>query len=163
MKTMPKGAVLHLHSTAAVDLEFLIREYTNEPYYWFNKEKRDIKYSKTEVEGYHQLTKLRESMGDLEVDRMLLDLMKLTRKDLQSGESMVIWDEFQYKFTMTGDLFNLRKNFKKNITRVFQECVEDGIDHAELRHATNLVFDENHQPISCEEEFTIIKAALDDF
>ena len=53
MKEMPKGAVLHLHSTAAVDLEFLIREYTNEPYYWFSKEKRDIKYSKSEVEGYH--------------------------------------------------------------------------------------------------------------
>lgn len=58
-------------------------------------------------------------MGDLEVDRMLLDLMQMTRKDVQSGESMVIWDEFQYKFTMTGDLFNLKTNFKKNITRVF--------------------------------------------
>ena len=58
-------------------------------------------------------------MGDLEVDRMLLDLMQMTKKDVQSGESMVIWDEFQYKFTMTGDLFNLKTNFKKNITRVF--------------------------------------------
>lgn len=59
MKAMPKGAVLHLHSTAAVNLEFLIREYTKEPYYWFSKEKKDIKYSKSEVEGYQQITKLR--------------------------------------------------------------------------------------------------------
>lgn len=58
-------------------------------------------------------------MGDLEMDKMLLDYMLLTKKDVSSAESMVIWDEFQYKFTMTGDLFNLRKNFKKNITRVF--------------------------------------------
>ena len=90
-------------------------------------------------------------------------MMLLNREDVKSGESMVIWDEFQYKFTMTGDLFNLKTNFKKNIMQVFQECVEDGIDHAELRHAPNLVFDEGHKPVPVLEEFALINSALEDF
>ncbi len=94
MREMPKGAVLHLHSTAAVEMEFLIKEYTYRANYWLSQEKKDLKYSKTPLEGYKEIVGLRESMGDVAVDAMLKEMMILGRKDIKSKESMVIWDEF---------------------------------------------------------------------
>ena len=43
---MPKGAHLHIHSTASASVDYLIKECSYVPNFWFNKEKKDIKYSK---------------------------------------------------------------------------------------------------------------------
>ena len=81
------------------------------------------------------------AQGDLEIDKILKDMMLLNKNDVKSGESIQIWDQFQYKFSMTGDLFNVEFLFKKNIIRVFQEHVDDGFDRCELRHAPLLLID----------------------
>ena len=41
---MPKGAATHIHTSSAVDVDFLVA-YTQEPHYWIQKKSLLIEYS----------------------------------------------------------------------------------------------------------------------
>ncbi len=114
MKKMPKGAVTHIHSTAAVNVDFLIK-YTKEPEYWYGHKNKDIIYSHESKTGYTQIAKMRQEHGDAYVEQLLRDALLLTREEASSGESEAIWDFFQYKFIRLNDIFSLEGNFKLNM------------------------------------------------
>lgn len=68
LKKMPKGAATHIHTSSAVDVNFLVG-HTKSPFYWFEKTTKMITYSPVSPGSeYENIMELRQKLGDTKVE-----------------------------------------------------------------------------------------------
>lgn len=118
---MPKGAIHHIHLTAACPVDFLI-ELTYDPIVYFNERDGMFKVSKTGSPGagFINCNEMRNFKPTAEeFDNYLKNQILLTKEEMSSQESQLVWELFQNKFLLTNDLYNYAPFFERVIMRVF--------------------------------------------
>ena len=138
IKDMPKGGILHLHTGAIGDADWMIRKawQTPEMYvYWGDNEEKYIRGSfqafkkGTEPEGFIQVRQLiNEQQDAYQQLRSYLVFDEAIDRD-----SVDIWGEFEKIFGRINQFINYRQVYEDYVVHGLQLLAEDNIQHAELR------------------------------
>lgn len=150
---MPKPAIHHLHMTATVSTSFLL-ELTYDNRVYFSEKENLFKVSgdpNFQKEGYVRVNTLRHYWKDAAAfDHMLVEKMSL-RPHATHREDHKIWEDFQFKFSLTFELYCYKHFFYKVMYRCFKEFIRENSTIVEIRHIFGCLFDENG-PVPLEEE-----------
>ena len=72
-------------------------------------------------------------------------------------EDHKVWEGFQYKFMLTGDLYNYAPFFEKICYKVCKSALKEMVTVVEVRHIFGMVFDDDHKPITLKDEIAIFQ------
>ena len=151
---MPKGGMLHLHASAAVDFEWLVDEAIRTPDCYVYWEDDNQKYTKGQLhfylpeevpEGFYLTQLMARSRPDFRDE--LYDLITLELEEVEK-DSFDVWDEFQVIFQRIGGFYTYRPIFEKYNRRIFEDLLADGIQHVEIRSAMRGLYDLEHEASS---------------
>lgn len=127
LNTMPKGALHHIHTTAANTIDSYV-ELTYDDRVYFNARDGLFKvYPKHQnvANGYIPTKTLREFATNREnVDKELREKILLMPQEANDLESHDIWKGFQHKFTMVGELGKFVPFFKQLTRKALQSCID---------------------------------------
>lgn len=122
---MPKGAIHHIHTTAAPPVGTYM-ELTYEDIVYYNDREMMFKVfpKHKKLDGYLQCTKMREFSKDKEAyDQSLKNAILLTETQIRGKESHDIWKGFQPKFNLVNDLGKYYKFFKILLKSNLETCI----------------------------------------
>jgi adenosine deaminase CECR1 len=162
LNKMPKGAIHHLHTSAAIPVDAYVQLTYDERVY-FNQRDRIFKvYPKHQdvPEGYIQCTKLREFSPDF--DKTVREQILLGKDDAEGLDSHDIWVSFQHTFTGVGELGKFVPFFQNTTRKALQACIDQNVYIVEYRHISGMLFDDDKKPLPFIEELKIIRAIVDD-
>ena len=155
---MPKPAIHHLHMTATVSTDFLL-ELTYDWRVYYSKEQNLFKVSANHEfaePGYIQVVKLRNYWHDAQkFDDWIKNKMSL-RPAHNHREDHKIWEDFQYKFSLTFELYSYKHFFEKILYRSMKDYLKEQCTIVEIRHIFGCLFDDNG-PISLEDELKLFE------
>lgn len=123
INSMPKGAIHHIHSTAAIPVEAFL-DITREDFVYYNDREKLLKcYPKqTNIDPHYvKCNQLRDFMGADEFDNYLRQLIPMTNN---CPPGRTIFDHFEDKFTLVFDLIKYKPFFRKCIKIGLQKCLE---------------------------------------
>lgn len=150
-REMPKGGLLHVHSSAALSVEELLNmlkqwvEETDKEHYpeIYIVVKEDVSQTKAavgtllydfqmETEG---LAKYAEPLGEYLKSSYNCEWLKelLSFSSDRIKQYPYVWDEFQTIFSRTRRLFVMETFYYNYHVRLFEECIADKIYYVELR------------------------------
>lgn len=86
---------------------------------------------------------------------MLKDRMSL-RPHHTHREDHKIWEDFQFKFSLTFELYCYKRFFYKIMYRCFKEYIRENSSIVEIRHIFGCLFDDNG-PVSLEDEIKMFQ------
>ena len=111
---MPKGAIHHLHTTAANPINAYLQLTYDDRVYYNNKDKLFKVFPLHEgvPEGYIQCKTLREFHPEGEFDKIVTDEILLRDDQAKGIESHAIWFFFEKKFSKVGELGKFVPFFK---------------------------------------------------
>jgi adenosine deaminase CECR1 len=144
LQQMPKGAMLHIHSTAMGDPEWLVKNasYMDNCYFYNSDDGKEVYgtmyfYAQGKAPANWVLLKeLREN--DPDFDSKLLKLLTFSESD---EDSPVIWEDFEKIFTRMSGLIEylpVYKEYKKNSLEIL---LKDNVQHVELRTGMHGIYD----------------------
>ncbi len=151
---MPKGGMLHLHASAAVDFEWLIDEAIRTPDCYVYWEEDHQQYTKGQLHfyppekvppGFYPTQRMARSRPDFRDE--LYDLITLELEEVEK-DTFDVWDEFQVIFQRIGGFYTYRPIFEKYNQRIFEDLLADGIQHVEIRSAIRGLYDLEHEAAS---------------
>jgi hypothetical protein len=155
---MPKPAIHHLHMTATVSTDFLL-ELTYDWRVLYSKTDNLFKVSADEnfsQPGYIRVSKLRNYWKDAqEFDDMLKHKMSL-RPAHNHREDHKIWEDFQYKFSLTFELYSYKHFFEKILYRSMKDYIKEQSTIVEIRHIFGCLFNDDG-PVSLEDELKLFE------
>jgi len=145
IQRMPKGALLHIHSTAMGDAEWLVKNASyREHCYFYNKE-NDLNNVYGSMYFYEDgkapadwvpIKNLRAA--DPDFDNKLLKLLTFSAAD---ENSPVIWEDFEKIFTRMGGLIEYLPVFKDYLTDALTILLKDKVQHVEVRTSLHGLYD----------------------
>ncbi|HCN36138.1 MAG TPA: hypothetical protein DIS94_00295 [Bacteroidetes bacterium] len=165
LKKMPKGAMLHIHSSAMGPIHWLINTASYYPncYMYTLNDNDKIPYGTlyfykpgTEPDGWVALEKLRKDNPDF--DRQLHSLLTF---DIMDDRNPFIWSEFEKIFTRHGGLVQYYPVFVQYIKNSFDTLIADGMQHIEIRTSLGGVYDIDGKNYSKQEVLNIYNAVAD--
>ncbi len=141
IKAFPKGGMLHLHSGAMGDADWMIQKAQSLPemyIYWDSKTNADIPKG-----TFHAYKKGEAPPGFVQVKSLLAEQPSayqelrslLVFEEEMDRDSVDIWGEFQVIFTRINDFLNYRPAYEDYIVHGMEILVEDNIQHCEMRTA----------------------------
>ncbi|MBS1491932.1 MAG: hypothetical protein JST55_00395 [Bacteroidetes bacterium] len=141
---MPKGAMLHIHSTAMGDAEWLVKNasYMDNCYFYNSDDGNETYgtmhfYANGKAPANWVLVKeLRDK--DPDFDNKLLKLLTFSSADEGSA---VIWEDFEKIFNRMSGLIEylpVYKEYKKNSLEIL---LKDNVQHVELRTGMHGIYD----------------------
>ena len=92
-------------------------------------------------------------------DKYLRDIMIL---DVKAAEPQNKWESFQTKFFLTDALYNFKHFFEKILYNVTRAYLREMCTIIEYKHIFGMVFDDQGNMISLEEELGIFKRVEDE-
>lgn len=137
LRTMPKGGLQHLHSSAAVDFRWLIDAASKAEHcyiYWGNPTGSVVKgklhfYQPDQVpEGFESTQVV---LNDTSNRREMLDLLTLREESAQ--DTVDVWQHFEDIFARIGGFFEYRPIYKTYLRSALDTLAADGIQHTEIR------------------------------
>jgi Adenosine deaminase len=147
IRSMPKGGLLHIHSSAACDADWLIDRAISMPdcyVYWGDKNQAAVKgelrffHGETVPPGWSRIQELKATHAGLVEE--LHQLYTLGDED-QSVSN--IWEEFEDIFARTGYMTSYRPVFVDYCLHCFNTMAEDGVLFAEVRTGLNAITNED--------------------
>ena len=138
IRDMPKGGILHLHTGAIGDADWMIRNawQTPEMYvYWGDNEEKYIRgafqaFEKGKApEGFVQVRQLINEQQD--AYQQLRSYLVFDEE--MDRDSVDIWGEFEKIFGRINQFINYRPVYEDYVVHGLQLLAEDNIQHAELR------------------------------
>ena len=126
LNRMPKGAIHHIHTTAANPIDAYLKLTYDDRVYYNNREKLFKVYPKHQgvLDGYVQCTQLRSFYSSpAEFDAMVEDEILLGPKESANMESHAIWKHFQQKFSKVGELGKFIPYFKYLTKTALERCI----------------------------------------
>ncbi len=151
---MPKGGMLHLHASAAVDFHWLVEKAISTPdcyVYWEEDNQRFTKgqlhfYPADEVpQGFFSTREMARQQPGFQDE--LYDLITLELEEVEK-DTFDVWDEFQIIFQRIGGFYTYRPVFEEYNRRIFEDLLADGIQHVEIRAAIRGLYDLQHDAAS---------------
>jgi hypothetical protein len=164
LNSMPKGAIHHLHTTAANPVDAYVKLTYDDRVYYSAKERLFKVYPLHEdvPDGYLKCTKIREySKSKEEFDAKMRNEILLGKHQCE-GDSHDIWKHFQHKFTKVGELGKFYPFFKELTKTALESCIAQNVFIVEYRHISGMIFDENRQQLPFIEEMRIIRSIVDE-
>ena len=148
IKKMPKGGILHLHNSAAVSSEWIVKNLTY----------RDDIYLCVNTDGLKIFHFKNQRMDCAEESKLIVDLRKNHPKSTEFDEELeslinlhtsspeidypdinTVWSKFQNIFTTIGGFLGYLPTFKDFHYQIMQELYDDNIMYAELRTSIKTV------------------------
>ena len=126
LNTMPKGALHHIHTTAANPIDTYLKLTYDERVYFNSRENLFKVYPKHEgvLDGYVQCTQLRSFYSSPEdFDTMVMNEILLGPKESANMESHAIWKHFQQKFSKVGEIGKFIPFFKFLTKAALERCI----------------------------------------
>ncbi len=141
-KLMPKGGILHLHSSALGDARWIVNRSMKEPncyVYWFNDNDQYIKgeikfFNPDGVPPGFQSAQLLNSRNPEFYDE-LIDLLTFDHEIAR--DSVDIWSEFEKIFQRLHGFTHFRSVYKDYHRAAFDSLWVDGVHHVEIRSLLN--------------------------
>ena len=149
IRQMPKGGILHLHGAAAGNARWVVDRVVNDPnayVYWEQKQDEYIKgqinfFRKDQApEGFYKAQRLNQQIPQFTDSLFTL----LTFDESIDADSVDIWGEFESVFQRIYGFVRYQPVFKDYFHHAFEQLVEDGIQHVELRGIFNELYDLQH-------------------
>lgn len=165
LNTMPKGALHHIHTTAANPIDSYLK-LTYDPRVYYSKRENLFKVFPKHVnvvDGYLSCVKLREFSSDTKkFDEELKDEILLGEAQVKDNESHAIWKHFQHKFTKVGELGKFVPFFKELLKSALQSCIDQRTYIVEYRHISGMLFDDDKVPLKFLDELKVIREVVDE-
>ncbi|MBX7045071.1 MAG: hypothetical protein K1X86_04460 [Ignavibacteria bacterium] len=144
LQKMPKGALLHVHSTAMGDAEWLVKtaSYMDDCYFYNSTDGKEVYgalhfYAADKVPAnWVSLKQLR--MENDNFDDKLLYLLTFSAKD---ESSPVIWEDFEKIFDRMGGLIEYLPVYKAYTKNAIEILLKDGVQHIEIRSGMHGIYD----------------------
>jgi adenosine deaminase CECR1 len=148
LRKMPKGGALHIHSSAAGRVRWIIDVATKRPgcyVFWPEDATSSRDHLKGELgffapkdvpAGFRPVAEVRAGKKDF--DRELLDLLTLGLDDERKPD---VWQEFANCFARLGNILSYQPVFADYFADAFETLVADGVDYVELRTGLGTLFD----------------------
>ncbi len=141
---MPKGTMLHIHSTAMGDAEWLVKKASYmDNCYFYNSDNGKETYgtmhfytSGTAPENWVLIKELRDKDSDF--DNKLLKLLTFSADDEGSA---VIWEDFEKIFNRMSGLIEYLPVYKEYTKNALEILLKDNVQHIELRTGMNGIYD----------------------
>ncbi|XP_051546483.1 adenosine deaminase 2-A [Myxocyprinus asiaticus] len=145
LQKMPKGAALHIHSSALVSVDWLVLNATYRPHcYICFTSKGSVRFlfsahtpfPRWECFPWSRLDKLRASLGDVTAfDNSLMRNLTLFTEDPETAYPTqdAVWERFEETFLALSGLITYAPVFKDYIYQGLKELYEDNIMYLELR------------------------------
>ena len=112
-------------------------------------------------EGYFTCNELRQYWSSAQAfDEYLEDKIILGPKQIESKETHVIWDHFQYKFMLCLSLYNYVEFFEYILGKVIRSFIDQHVIIIELRHIFGCVVDDDEKPIGVKAECEIFERVV---
>ena len=149
IRQMPKGGILHLHGAAAGNAQWVVDKVVNDPnayIYWEQKQDDFIKgqisfFNEDQApEGFYKAKRLNQQVPHFSDSLFTL----LTFDDSIDADSVDIWGEFESVFQRIYGFVRYQPVFQDYFHHAFEQLVEDGIQHVELRGIFNELYDLQH-------------------
>jgi adenosine deaminase CECR1 len=150
LKQMPKGAVQHLHPSAAVSFHWIVERAVREKdcyVFWEESNavnlKGELAFFKagTAPKGFYSTVQLNKSVTNFKTK--LYEL--LIFDDSMMADSTDIWKEFEFRFKRI-EAFNSYQPVTEDFyVSLFDSLAADGVQHVELRtHLSDNLYDLEH-------------------
>lgn len=148
-KGMPKGGILHLHTSATADATWIVeqvlnKDYPNNPIYIYLKEEdpTGINASKyvdrqlifhsnisTDSKGFKKVKEAAKIITDFK--NKMIDLLTFSSSRIE--QIPYIWNEFNTIFQRTSELLKNHEFYYDYYKRAFEILIDDNIQYVELR------------------------------
>ncbi|CAI2365028.1 unnamed protein product [Moneuplotes crassus] len=161
---MPKGGHMHVHIEASIAMKTFI-SFTYNDFVYFNIDTQELKTAPNgmDEEGFLKCNDLRRNWNlEGTFDEYLTNLLLLQPEDISSKQSHEIWKAFQPKFALNDAVIHYYEFYRQGLLDYYRQAVDEGVFIAELRHASGIIFDENHNFLSLQEEFDLYKSVIDE-
>lgn len=146
LKEMPKGGILHLHSGAMGDADWMIQKAQSLPemyIYWDTISTGNSSTGNLPKGTFHAYKKGKAPEGFVQVQSLLKEQPSayeemrslLVFEEEMDQDSVDIWDEFQTVFTRINDFLNYRPAYEDYIVHGAEILIADNIQHCEMRTA----------------------------
>jgi adenosine deaminase CECR1 len=169
LRRMPKGAALHVHSTAAGRIEWIVYNACYRPgcyVYWPAEDPGPLAHTlkgqlgfyppgKAPV-GFQPIADVRRTVRGF--DKQLLALLSLGPEDEPVPD---IWTEFGACFSRVGYLISYQPVFRDYLVDAFRTLADDGVDYVELRTGTGPLYDLNGRKWTGQSYLDVYREARD--
>lgn len=165
IKRMPKGSLLHVHSSAMGSAVWMVKvaSYMPNCYMYTQPTSQNNVYGQLQFfesgkapAGWELVENLRKTDPDL--DDKLIDLLTFSAQD---DRSQVIWVDFEYIFTRMGGLVHYYPAFTNYLAAAFDSLLADGVFHIEIRTSLGGLYDLTGKQYTKEDVLTIYKTAAE--
>ncbi|MFA8450429.1 MAG: hypothetical protein ACEPOW_07025 [Bacteroidales bacterium] len=135
-RKMPKGGLLHVHTSASGDAHWIVNRAVEEPncyVYWGTEEIRKgmfkFAYPGKQGEGYFKVSELAKTIPNFK--EILFN--KITFSKAQDQDTLTYWKDFEEKFTRVGSFLKNKKVFQDYYKAAMDTLANDNIQHIEFR------------------------------
>lgn len=163
-KEMPKGGHMHVHIEASVSMATFMN-FTNEDFVYYNMDKNELRTAPKGLNepGFVKCNDLRTSWAlNGTFDEYLVNKLLLQPDEIASRESHKIWEGFQFKFMLNDAVIHYYKFYREALMAYYKQAVSEGVSIVEIRHASGLIFDDDHNFLDFKEEFELYKSVIED-
>lgn len=144
LQRMPKGGLLHIHSTAMGDPEWLVKtaSYMDNCYFYNSNDAKEVYgtmyfYPMGKAPANWVLVKeLRDK--DADFDSKLLKLLTFSASDEGSA---FIWNDFEKIFTRMSGLIEYLPVYKEYTKNALEILLKDNVQHVEIRTSMHGIYD----------------------
>jgi len=163
-KAMPKGGHLHVHIEASVAMETFMN-FTKRDFVYYNMKENSLVTAPNGLDtpGFEKCNDLRLNWTqEGTFDEYLIGKLLLHADEIKSKESTTIWDSFQYKFMLNDAVIHYHEFYREGLLAYYRQAKSEGVRIVELRHASGIIFDDNHNYLSYKEEFEMYQSVIDE-
>lgn len=155
---MPKGAHLHLHVSAAIPLDFMIKLTYEDNVYYSMVDNRLNTFLDEPLAGYQKCNDIRRNWKQQGTfDEFLRSKIILTAEEIKSQESSEIWKIFQNNFSLTSGLFKYSVYYREGLLEICKLALQEGIFIVELRKSAGGLLD-----VDLDGEMHLYQSVLDE-
>ena len=163
-KPMPKGGHMHIHIEASVAMETFMN-FTYADFVYYNVDKNELLTAPngTVPAGFDSCNSLRKNWKlEGTFDEYLVEKLLLGAQEIASKESHKIWDGFQFKFALNDAVIHYHKFYREALLAYYRQAVSEGVSIIEIRHASGILFDDNHQFLNFTQEFDLYQSVINE-
>jgi adenosine deaminase CECR1 len=149
LRMMPKGGILHLHGAASGSAEWVVDQVTSDSNAYVFWETPDGNFVKGQLNFYRPEEVPRGFVRGSELNKAISHFSDslvslLTFDESVNADSVDIWGEFELAFQRIYGFVRYQPIFKNYFYHAFEQLVDDGIQHVELRGIFNELYDLQH-------------------
>jgi len=171
LRKMPKGALLHTHFLAMLDVETLVKYSTYSPNCYFytgedslngNLKKGQVNFFKIgkQPKDFIPINDIRQKTPKF--DEILIQTWRMVKEDI-NGSDTSRWQKFANCFTLPWGCYWFIDNFKRNFIEICKSLLEDNVQYIETNTSLGEVYDLDNGKLSYEATVSLFQELNNQF